>query len=71
MKSEPREWTEYIVRCRRWVRDSSGEKVWETVDLGAVDLKQAQQFYDDIKRGDGALEKPNIFARTITERRLT
>ena len=65
-----REWTEYIVRCRRWGRDLGGKKIWETVDLSAVDKKQAQQFYDGIKRGGGALEDPEIFIRTITERQL-
>lgn len=66
-----REWTEYIVRCRRWVRDLSGKKVWETVDLAAVDEKQAHQFYDGIKKDGGALKDPEIFIRTITERQLT
>lgn len=59
---------EYIVRCRRWVRNLSGEKVWETIDLGAADREQALQFYEDLLDNPlGALESPKPMVRLVTE----
>ena len=62
--------TEYVVRCRRWVRNSKGEKVWEKIVLKAAGEKQALQFYNEILAGDmGSLEPPvKIVVREITER---
>lgn len=71
MSKDVKEWTEYAVRCRRWIRNISGKKVWETVNLNAVDEAQARQLYDDITNDGGALEDPQIFIREIRERPLT
>jgi hypothetical protein len=71
MTGKPRRYTEYIVRCKRWVRNINGEKVWETVDLKAVNEGQARYFYDDIrKKKGGVLKKPTIIVRDIIERQL-
>lgn len=70
MSAGEEQWTEWIVRCRRWVRNLKGEKVWETVDLPACDEGQARSFYKDIRKGDGALEDPTVHVRTITERKV-
>lgn len=68
MSGETRSWDEYGVRCTRWVRDISGKKVWETVNLGAADEKQARQFYAEIKHGQkGALLSPQLIVQHITE----
>jgi hypothetical protein len=62
-----KQWTEYIVRCRRWVRDPAGKKVWQTVDLPAATEQQALDFYHDLQKGNSALEDPEIIVRTVTE----
>lgn len=63
-------WTEYSVRCRRWIRGPGGKKIWETVNLGAANAEQALYFYDDIKSKPSALERPQLIVRTVTERRV-
>lgn len=64
------DWIEYVVRAKRWIRDVHGERVWETVELKATTEGQARDLYDGIVNGNGALEKPEIIVRHITERPL-